>query len=678
MSNHIHGCKTDVHELRYALAASSAVASAIGISFKDTNTALAVFAQNGLKGSDAGTSLKTMLLNLQPTTEKQISLFQTLGLMTADGANQFFTAEGKAKSLADISGVLQKSLGGLSDQERLLALEMLFGSDAIRAANILYKEGEKGLTDMSSAMGKVTAADVAKEKLNNLSGSVEQFKGSVETASINLGEFTQGPLKALVDFGTNAVNSFNSINPAIQQFILIIGGILAAIGPVLIGIGFLIDAIAKIGAAFAFVQGTAFAASLAGIGAVLGPLLPIILGIAAAVGLMYLFFDTIKGPINDFLGLLGLVNGEGTKTVSTFDLIGQFFSALGTAIMTALADPLRRIADLWRQLGEALAPLAPLLPPIGEALKVVGAVVGGVLVGAFVLFLGILTAVVSAIISVIGGIVQFFTGITQVVTGFFGWLIAIFTGNTQQAQELWNQMGQGIYNTFSGFIKVITLGIGQFVKTIIAFFQSLYMTLVGGSIVPDMITAIIGWFFQLPGAVGSAVVSMITAAVNGFNNLWNNIVSTVSKWPGMLYDWGRKIIQSFVDGIASMAGAVVSAITNVLDKAKGLVKGNSPPPEGPFKHIDQWGFNVGMAWSDGLTSAIGSIESLVTGDVNMGNIRQPAPAFSSVPNQTTNSPVFNISLGNFLGTETEFREFSRSIVKAYENYQKGAGESIVD
>ena len=73
---------TSVGELKLGLSAVSAVASAVGMSFKDTNTALAIFAQNGLKGSDAGTSLKTMFLNLQPTTKAQIGLFAELGLTT--------------------------------------------------------------------------------------------------------------------------------------------------------------------------------------------------------------------------------------------------------------------------------------------------------------------------------------------------------------------------------------------------------------------------------------------------------------------------------------------------------------------------------------------------------------------------------------------------------------------
>jgi TP901 family phage tail tape measure protein len=122
------------------------VASAVGLSFKDTSTTLAVFAQNGLKGSDAGTSLKTMLMNLQPSTNKQVELFKKLGLTTAQGTSAFFNAQGRLKSMADIAGLLQKSMKNLTDAQRLQAMETLFGSDAIRAAKSYIRKVLTGST----------------------------------------------------------------------------------------------------------------------------------------------------------------------------------------------------------------------------------------------------------------------------------------------------------------------------------------------------------------------------------------------------------------------------------------------------------------------------------------------------------------------------------------------------
>ncbi|MEY8188654.1 phage tail tape measure protein [Peribacillus simplex] len=177
---------TGVEELQYSLAAVSAVASGVGMTFKDTNIALGLFANNGLKGSDAGTSLKTMLSNLQPKTKAQTEAFFDLGLMAEDGANAFFTAEGKLKSLHEIAGLLQGSMKGLTDQQRMSTLETLFGSDAIRAANILYKEGAGGVKEFNDEMSKVTALEVAKEKMNNAAGAVEQFMGALETLQISV------------------------------------------------------------------------------------------------------------------------------------------------------------------------------------------------------------------------------------------------------------------------------------------------------------------------------------------------------------------------------------------------------------------------------------------------------------------------------------------------------------
>lgn len=189
---------TDVGELKFGLSMVSAVASGVGLSFNDTTDALAVFAQNGLKGSDAGTSLKTMLQNLQPQTDKAQAKMQELGLMTEEGANQFFDANGKIKSFADISQLLKDKLSGLTQQQQQQALKTMFGTDAVRAATIAMNEGADGANSMQEAISKVTAAEVAKEKLNNLKGAIEGLSGSFETLQIKVGTAVLPILTTLV------------------------------------------------------------------------------------------------------------------------------------------------------------------------------------------------------------------------------------------------------------------------------------------------------------------------------------------------------------------------------------------------------------------------------------------------------------------------------------------------
>jgi TP901 family phage tail tape measure protein len=237
---------TDVGELRFGLSMVSAVASGVGMSFEDTTTALAAFAQNGLKGSDAGTSLKTMLMNLQPTTDKQIATFEQLGLVTADGSSKFYDASGNLKSLGEISALLNSSMKNLTAAQRQQALETMFGSDAIRAANILFKEGETGITNMKTAMGNVTAEQVAAERMNNLKGSMEQLRGSVETMAITMGTILIPALTKAADWLTNLTNKFMGLSPETQKTVLIIIGLAAAIGPLLVVIGTMASSISAI------------------------------------------------------------------------------------------------------------------------------------------------------------------------------------------------------------------------------------------------------------------------------------------------------------------------------------------------------------------------------------------------------------------------------------------------
>lgn len=196
-----------VGDFRESLNQVGSIAATIGLSFDDTARSIAVMGAAGVKGSDAGTSLKTMLMGLQPQTKEQITLFEELGLITESGANAFFTAEGKAKSMSEISGVLSESLADLTDQQRVAALEIMFGSDAMRAGAIFAKAGAEGFDQMAESMGKVSAASVAEERLNNLSGSLEQLYGSLETAAIILGTAFLPLLKSGADAFTEIVNA---------------------------------------------------------------------------------------------------------------------------------------------------------------------------------------------------------------------------------------------------------------------------------------------------------------------------------------------------------------------------------------------------------------------------------------------------------------------------------------
>jgi TP901 family phage tail tape measure protein len=199
---------TDVHKLSESLQAVGPVGDLLGAKFRSINGVLAAFSNNNLKGSDAGTSLKTMLMNLQPQTKEATSLFHKYGLTAKNGANSFFQANGELKDMADVAGILHTQFKNLNDQQRADAFYNLFGSDAVRAASILYKEGAEGIKKMYSEMSDVTALEVAKKKMDNAAGSVEQFKGALETLQIRALRPTLPIIKKVFDQAGNVVEKW--------------------------------------------------------------------------------------------------------------------------------------------------------------------------------------------------------------------------------------------------------------------------------------------------------------------------------------------------------------------------------------------------------------------------------------------------------------------------------------
>ena len=227
---------TDVGELKFGLSQVSAIAAGVGMTFDDTATALAVFAQSGLKGSDAGTSLKTMLSRLQPMTDKAAAKFEELGLMANETTSAFYDQAGELKPLNEIADLLSESMSGLSGVQRKIAMDTIFGSDAARAANILFREGAEGVNKMNAEMKKFTAADVAAERMDNLRGRMEELDGTLETIKINVGTLLLPAMDEIVQHSSVAADQLQVLfdSPEMQANITSIGEGFASIANIVV------------------------------------------------------------------------------------------------------------------------------------------------------------------------------------------------------------------------------------------------------------------------------------------------------------------------------------------------------------------------------------------------------------------------------------------------------------
>lgn len=202
---------TSVHEMKYSLSAVGIVAKKAGMDFDEVNTALALMASRGLKGSDAGTSLKSMLQQIEPATKPAVAAFEKLGLLK-DGKNQFYNEKGQLRSLGEIADILHESTRGLTEQELNSLYKDAFGSDGIRAAQVLGEFTSQSVKDMYDEMTKVTVQEQAETMRDNLKGDIEQLGGAWENFQDTLMEGSAtGGLRSLVKEITELVLDANKL-----------------------------------------------------------------------------------------------------------------------------------------------------------------------------------------------------------------------------------------------------------------------------------------------------------------------------------------------------------------------------------------------------------------------------------------------------------------------------------
>jgi TP901 family phage tail tape measure protein len=177
----------DVDDLSLAIGMGGAQAVQSGVSWQDFLTIITATAQGFNSGSDAGTSFKTFLMRLNPYTDKAAEKMRELGIITEDGKNQFFDANGELRSMADIVDILHNSVANLSEEERILALRTIFQADAQRMAALLAGMTREEYEQLNATLGDISAADIATQRLDNVRGAMLRLLRTIQAVGLNLG-----------------------------------------------------------------------------------------------------------------------------------------------------------------------------------------------------------------------------------------------------------------------------------------------------------------------------------------------------------------------------------------------------------------------------------------------------------------------------------------------------------
>lgn len=216
----------NVSDFGEALNNCGAQANSFGVKIQETTGVLALFAQNGTIGAEAGTQLNSMLMKLAAPSTEASNTMKELGISAYD-------AQGHFVGMAKFAGQLQKAEKGLTDEQRNQANATIFGSYAIKAANYLYEAGESGVNKWTKAVSESGyAAEQAAAKNNNLKGDLENLGGSMESLMISVGEGAQGPLRKMVQGLDTLVDAFAGLPSGAQQTLVVMASLAGVFGAV--------------------------------------------------------------------------------------------------------------------------------------------------------------------------------------------------------------------------------------------------------------------------------------------------------------------------------------------------------------------------------------------------------------------------------------------------------------
>lgn len=216
----------NVSDFGEALNNCGAQANSFGMNVQETTGVLALFAQNGTIGAEAGTQLNSMLMKLSaPSSEAQAEM-DKLGISAYDSSEKFV-------GMANLAGQLKEKIGSLSEEQRHYAMATIFGSYATNGATYIMNAGKKGVEDWTKAVSESGyAAEQAAAKNNNLKGDLENLGGSMESLMISVGEGAQGPLRKMVQGLDTLVDAFAGLPSGAQQTLVVMASLAGVFGAV--------------------------------------------------------------------------------------------------------------------------------------------------------------------------------------------------------------------------------------------------------------------------------------------------------------------------------------------------------------------------------------------------------------------------------------------------------------
>lgn len=582
------------------------IAGALGLSAEDTAEAIGLMANAGIKSSQAGTALRTIMNNL--AGDVKIS-GKAIGDVTIATTN----ADGSMRDLSDILADCRSAFGNLTESEKAQAAESLVGKNAMSGFLALMNAGQGDIDKLSSAIDNCdgSAEKMAMTMQDNLAGQLTILKSQLQELAISFGDILMPAIRSIVSKLQGFVDKLNGMDEGTKRTIVTIALLVASIGPLLVIIG---TAISKIGVAMqGFVKlansisklkiaiqgGTGVLGKLGGaLGGISAPVLAVVAVIAVLVAAFVHLWKTNEGFRDAIIGTWTRIK----DTISGFcQGIVDRLNALGFQF-TDIVDVLKTVWDGFCQV------LAPIFEGVFNNIANILSTVTGVITGILDVFIGIFTGnwsqawtgVKEIFSSIWNGISSFFTNILNVIKGVADIVLGWFGTS-------WNEVWTNIKTFFEGIWNGIA-----------TFFTTIWETL--KNVVTVGIMAI--------GSILSAAFDIITLP---FRFIWENCKEIIIS----VWDVIKSKVITVIHAVASVISTVMNAIKTVFSTVWNAIKTVVTTVVNAIKSVITTVFN---AIKNTATTVWNAIKTAVTTPVNAIK-SSVTTVFNSV--KSTVSSIFN-------------------------------------
>lgn len=589
---------TTVSQLGEALKKSGSAAAAAGQSLEDTSAILGVLANNGIKGSEAGTALNAMFRDLQAAAvDGKVAI--------GDTSVAVYDANGNMRSMVDIIADVEKATEGMTQEQKHNALASIFQQRSLKGMNTLLNSGSGELKKLQGELNNSTGAaqTMADEMDNNLKGSFMKLKSAMEDIGIAISQMTSGPLKAIVDWAKDLALKFQELSPHAQQLIVIFGAVAAAIGPLLWIFGSIIQKIPAVITGFKLL-GVAF-------GAITSPVGVVIAGITAIVGVFIYLWKTNEQFREAVISTWTIIKAYAIQIWNGIkDGIQQAWEALITYLQPAIQAVADFVKDVWGGLvswwQEHNEMFRQAATNVWNAIKTVVIVS----MKAIQFVMQYVWPLIEMIVRLAwDGIKNVIQGAIDVITGIIQFFAALLTGSWTELWEAVKQILKGAVQFLWGLIELWIVGkILTAIKAFMVAVKTVFST--GWAFIKNIFSTVLSWIGGHVNTVFSAISAKISSVMGAIKGVISSILNAIKSIFSTVLNFIKSIVSTVFNAIRSNISSVLSAVRSTVSSILSSIKSTFSNIFNSLRGIVTRAFgNVRSAVSSGMRSALNAVRS---------------------------------------------------------------------